>query len=192
MTHTDIVLRAHALGVVTHNASIMNAGACDFQLYNVYQPISLGFFTDAWNPDSFYERIKENADLDLLTFVLLDIKVNEPSKANKARFQKTSIHVDTAGWLAVSQLIETESLRHTSTLSPDTTLAIALSCVGGGRDNKNIVSGILTDLVDHAEDAFEDPLHSLVIVGKRLHRLEVEYAQDWRNTAKQVYGCALD
>lgn len=94
--------------------------------------------------------------------------------------------------LTVSQLIETESLRHTSTLLPDTTLAIALSCVGGGRDNKNIVSGILTDLVDHAEDAFEDPLDSLVIVGKRLHRLEVEYAQDWRKTVKQVYGCALD
>ncbi|PBK59330.1 hypothetical protein ARMSODRAFT_997861 [Armillaria solidipes] len=191
MTHTDItvtsLLRAHALGVVTHNASIMNAGACDLQLYNVCQPISLGFFTDAWNPDSFYERIKENADLDLLTFVLLDIKVNEQSKANKAqRPRYMSIR------LTVSQLIETESLRHTSTLLPDTTLAIALSCVGGGRDNKNIVSGILTDLVDHAEDAFEDPLDSLVIVGKRLHRLEVEYAQDWRKTVKQVYGCALD
>ncbi len=94
--------------------------------------------------------------------------------------------------LVVSQLIETEFLRQTGALSLIQHLAIALSCVGGGRNNKNIVSGILTDLVDHAEDPFRDPLHGLVIVGERLHCLEVEYAQHWKNTAKQVYGCALD
>ncbi len=100
---------------------------------------------------------------------------------------------------AVSQLIEIESLRQTGTLSPDTTLAVALSRVGGGSDNQRIVAGTLSDLVNHPEDAFGDPLHSLVLVGKRLHHLEVEYAQDfavdlerWRNTAKQVYRCALD
>ncbi|PBK93571.1 hypothetical protein ARMGADRAFT_1101686 [Armillaria gallica] len=161
MTHTDIVLHARALGAVTHNASIMNAGACDLQLYNFCRPISLLFFTDAWNSDSFYERIKENADFGLLAFVLLNIKVKEQSEANKTqRPRYMSIP------LVVSQLIETESLRQTGALSPDTTLAIALSCVGDGRNNKNIVSGILTDLVDHAEDPFGDSLHDLVIVGE--------------------------
>lgn len=83
MTHTDIVLHARALGAVTRNASIMNAGACDLQLYNFCQPISLLFFADAWNSESFYERIKENADFGLLAFVLLNIKVKEQSEANK-------------------------------------------------------------------------------------------------------------
>ncbi|KAK0493071.1 tetrapyrrole methylase [Armillaria luteobubalina] len=203
-THTDIILRARALGIpirVIHNASIMNAvGVCGLQLYNFGQTVSLVFFTDTWKPDSFYDRIKENTDLGLHTLVLLDIKVKEQSEENLARGRKIyepprymSIRQ------AVSQLIEIESLRQTGTLSPDTTLAVALSRVGGGNDNQGIVAGTLTDLVNHPEDAFGDPLHSLVIVGKRLHHLEVEYAQEfavdlerWRNTAKQVYGCALD
>ncbi|KAK0434158.1 tetrapyrrole methylase [Desarmillaria tabescens] len=203
-THTDIILRARALGIPTrviHNASIMNAvGACGLQLYNFGQTVSLVFFTETWKPDSFYDRIKENADLGLHTLVLLDIKVKEQSEENLARGRKIyepprymSIRQ------AVSQLIEIESLRQTGTLSPDITLAVALSRVGGGSDNQRIVAGTLTELVNHPEDAFGDPLHSLVIVGKRLHHLEVEYAQDfaidverWRNTAKKVYGCALD
>jgi len=59
-THTDILLRARALGIPTcviHNASIMNAvGACGLQLYNFGQAVSLVFFTDTWRPDSFYDR----------------------------------------------------------------------------------------------------------------------------------------
>lgn len=88
-THTDIVLRARALNIPTrviHNASIMNAvGACGLQLYNFGQTVSLVFFTDSWRPDSFYDRIKENADLGMHTLVLLDIKVKEQSEENLAR-----------------------------------------------------------------------------------------------------------
>lgn len=88
-THTDIILRARALKIptrVVHNASIMNAvGACGLQLYNFGQTVSLVFFTETWKPDSFYDRIKENADLGLHTLVLLDIKVKEQSEENLAR-----------------------------------------------------------------------------------------------------------
>ena len=88
-THTDIILRARALKIpvrVIHNASIMNAiGACGLQLYNFGQTVSLVFFTDTWKPDSFYDRIKENADLGMHTLVLLDIKVKEQSEENLAR-----------------------------------------------------------------------------------------------------------
>ena len=88
-THADIILRARALKIpvrVIHNASIMNAvGACGLQLYNFGQTVSLVFFTDAWKPDSFYDRIKENADLGMHTLVLLDIKVKEQSEENLAR-----------------------------------------------------------------------------------------------------------
>ena len=51
----------------------MNAvGACGLQLYNFGQTVSLVFFTETWKPDSFYDRIKENADIGLHTLVLLD------------------------------------------------------------------------------------------------------------------------
>ena len=86
-THTDIILRARNLGIPTqviHNASIMNAiGACGLQLYNFGQTVSLVFFTETWKPDSFYDRIKENAELGMHTLVLLDIKVKEQSEENQ-------------------------------------------------------------------------------------------------------------
>jgi diphthine synthase len=101
--------------------------------------------------------------------------------------------------LAVSQLLDIESLRSTGILDPDKTLAVALSRVGGGDDNQRIVAGTLRELLNHPKEAFGEPLHSLVIVGRRLHHLEVEYAsgfainnESWRRVAKDVYGCALD
>jgi diphthine synthase len=85
-----MLLRARALNIPTrviHNASIMNAvGACGLQLYNFGQTVSLVFFTDTWKPDSFYDRVKENADLGCHTLLLLDIKVKEQSEYNMARF----------------------------------------------------------------------------------------------------------
>ena len=64
----------------------MNAiGACGLALYSFGQSVSLVFFTETWKPSSFYDRIKENADLGLHTLVLLDIKVREQSEENLAR-----------------------------------------------------------------------------------------------------------
>ena len=40
---------------------------------------------ETWKPDSFYDRVKENADLGMHTLVLLDIKVKEQSIENLAR-----------------------------------------------------------------------------------------------------------
>jgi diphthine synthase len=101
--------------------------------------------------------------------------------------------------LAVSQLIEVEHSRQSGTLSPDSTLAVALSRVGGGEGHQRIVAGTLTEFSRQPPEIFGEPLHSLVIVGKRLHHLEVEYAQEfainkdsWRKVAKEMYGCALD
>jgi diphthine synthase len=78
---------------------------------------------------------------------------------------------------AVSQLLEIESIRKTGTLSPNDTLAIGLSRVGGGDGNEVIVCGTLAELSVHPPEAFGNPLHSLVIVGRRLHPLEVEYVE---------------
>ena len=98
---------------------------------------------------------------------------------------------------AVSQLLETEASRQEGILEPETTLAIALSRVGGDVDQQRIVAGTLKELLDHPAEAYGEPLHSLVIVGKRVHHLEIEYAEDyavdkasWRRVAKEVYKCA--
>jgi diphthine synthase len=194
----------------------MNAvGACGLQLYNFGQTVSLVFFTDTWKPDSFYDRVRENADLGMHTLVLLDIKVKEQSEENLARcifplrpvgrhlLWKNCIKVLRRGRKiyepprymsisqAVAQLAEVEDARRDGVLVPDQTLAIALSRVGGGPDNERIVSGTLAQLREQPPDVFGEPLHSLVIVGRRLHHLEAEYAAGFAVDATVVErGCA--
>ncbi|KAG1830115.1 Diphthine synthase [Suillus variegatus] len=207
-THTDLLLRARDLQIPTqiiHNASIINAVGCSgLQLYNFGQTVSLVFFTDTWKPDSFYDRIAENAKLGLHTLVLLDIKVKEQSEENLARGRKIyepprymSIPI------AVNQLLEIESIRKEGILDGDSTLAIALSRVGSipsGEDStddddgtQRIVAGTLSDLQVQPESVFGKPLHSLIIAGKRLHELEAIYAgafavnkENWNRIAKHT------
>lgn len=101
---------------------------------------------------------------------------------------------------AVSQLLEVEEMRGAGVLSPERTLAIALSRVGAQSEGEQrIVCGTLAELAAQDPSVFGNPLHSLVIIGKRLHELEVEYADafavdkdNWRSVAKTVYGCNLD
>jgi len=100
---------------------------------------------------------------------------------------------------AVSQLIEIENSLREGVFPPDTTLAIALSRVGGGEENERIVAGTLIELLNHPPENYGQPLHSLVILGKRLHHLEVDYAgefaidrQTWRKTASDVYNVSLE
>ncbi|KAJ1306202.1 hypothetical protein OPQ81_010911 [Rhizoctonia solani] len=212
-THTDMLLRARELGIPTtviHNASIMNAvGACGLQLYNFGQTVSLPFYTDSWKPDSWYDRVVENVEKGMHTLVLLDIKVREQSEENMARGRKI---YEPPRYMnpvtAVSQILESEVIRAASAsseepkahgyLKPESTLAIALSRVGSP-DNQRIVCGTLRQLSELAEEDFGEPLFSVVIVGKRLHELEVKYAEpwavdkaEWRRVAKEVYGARLD
>ena len=100
---------------------------------------------------------------------------------------------------AVAQLTEVEETRQGGVLVPDRTLAIALSRVGGGPDHERVVCGTLAQLREQPPDIFGEPLHSLVIVGRRLHHLEAEYAagfaldeMSWREVAREVYGCNFD
>lgn len=113
----------------------MNAvGACGLQLYNFGQTVSLVFFTDTWKPDSFYDRVKENADLGMHTLLLLDIKVKEQSEENLARYvtpiclliyaltrcvtqwpedlRAPTIHVDNAGRRAAQRYRRKTTARH--------------------------------------------------------------------------------
>ncbi|KAH7911384.1 diphthine synthase isoform b [Hygrophoropsis aurantiaca] len=212
-THTDLLLRARARGIATnviHNASVVNAvGACGLQLYNFGQTVSLVFFTDTWRPDSFYDRIRENRDLGLHTLVLLDIKVKEQSDENLARGRKI---YEPPRYMtvtqAVTQLLEIEEARNEHVLDPHTTLALAVSRLGAsGPIPQSIRAGTLSQLRDLDPAEFGPPLHSLVIVGRRLHDLEVDYARafaiptntngtdadadadsEWVRVSREVYG----
>jgi diphthine methyl ester synthase len=124
---------------------------------------------------------------------------------------------------AVSQLLEVESARTalatakskstaddddepTSTpalhgaLVAEHTLAISVSRLGSS--SQKFHCGTLADLNKLSEDnpeSFGPPLHSLVIIGKRLHDLEVKYMEahavdreNWRKVAQEEYGVKFE
>lgn len=74
-THTDLIIRAKEQGIkfqVVHNASILNAvGCCGLQLYSFGETISIPYWSDTWQPDSFYDKIKINIDHGFHTLCLL-------------------------------------------------------------------------------------------------------------------------
>ncbi|RKO97860.1 hypothetical protein CXG81DRAFT_15553 [Caulochytrium protostelioides] len=176
-THTDLVLRAKERHIPVRsipNASIMNAvGVCGLQLYNYGQTVSLVFFTDTWRPDSFYDKIKQNATLKLHTLCLLDIKVKEQSIENMARGRKI---YEPPRYMtvneAVAQLLEVEEKRGDGICGTNT-VAVGLGRVGC--NDQTIIAGTLEELLD-AEVG--PPLHSLVIAGQ-MHFLEAEMLKSY-------------
>ncbi|KAF3062023.1 Diphthine synthase [Daldinia loculata] len=179
-THTDLVLRARELSIPVQtvpNASIMSGiGATGLQLYNFGQTVSMVFFLDNWRPASFYDRIKENRSIGLHTLVLLDIKVKEQSLENMARGRKIyePPRYMTVGQCA-QQMLEIEEEKKEGVYGPES-LAIGAARVGG-REEK-FVAGTLKQLCD-ADEALGPPLHSLVLLGKRAHELERDYAREF-------------
>ncbi|KAF8537571.1 tetrapyrrole methylase [Trichophaea hybrida] len=177
-THTDLLLRARKLKISTrniHNASIMNAiGACGLQLYNFGQTVSMVFFLDNWRPSSFYDRIKENRDIGLHTLVLLDIKVKEQSWENMARGRKI---YEPPRYMTVAQcaqqMLETEEERGEKVYTP-ASLAVGVSRLGS--KDQRIVAGTLEQL---STADLGKPLHSLVLLGKRVHELEIDFIREF-------------
>jgi len=177
-THTDLLLRARSLSIpvsTIHNASIMNAvGACGLQLYNFGQTVSMVFFTDTWKPSSFYDRVKQNREIGLHTLVLLDIKVKEQSEENMARGRRI---YEPPRYMTVaqcaSQMLETEKTRGEGAYS-ESSLAIGISRLGSV--NQRFAAGTLEEL---SKFDMGPPLHSLVLLGKRTHELELDFVRDF-------------
>ncbi|TIA75123.1 hypothetical protein E3P92_00863 [Wallemia ichthyophaga] len=197
-THTDLLLRARNAGVPTrvfHNASIMNAaGASGLQLYNFGQTISIPFFTETWKPSSFVERIAENMRIGAHTLLLLDIKVKEQSVENLARGRKI---FEPPRYMSVSRaveqlltLLDEKAEGYSEDAYTRDTLAVSLSRVGA--EQQVIKAGTLRELAEVDEDAFGPPLHSLILVGKRLHDLEAEFGEafavgnGWKEGCKKL------
>ncbi|OJJ50025.1 hypothetical protein ASPZODRAFT_89785 [Penicilliopsis zonata CBS 506.65] len=177
-THTDLVLRARELGIETKNipnASIMSGIGCTgLQLYNFGQTVSMVFFTETWKPSSFYDRIKENAQIGLHTLVLLDIKVKEQSLENMARGRKI---YEPPRYMTVaqcaSQMLEIEEERQEGVYTPD---SLAVGAARVGAPDQKLVAGTLKEL---SEVEMGKPLHSLVLLGKRVHDLERDYIREF-------------
>lgn len=132
------------------------------------------FFTDNWKPASYYDRVKENANLGLHTLVLLDIKVKEPDLVAMA---KGRIRYDPPRFMTVAQcaqqMIETEEEKGDGICAKD---RLAVGVARAGAETEQIVAGTLEQL---AEIDMGRPLHSLVLIGKRMHEMERDYVSEY-------------
>lgn len=189
-THSDLVIRARELGIkveAIHNASVMNAvGACGLQLYQFGQTVSLVFFTDTWRPDSFYNKVMENRKIGLHTLLLLDIKVKEQSIENMARgrlIYEPPRYMDIA--TLAQQLLEIEEKRGEKAYTPDTP-CVAISRLGA--PTQSFKAGSLQELSEY--DAGE-PLHSLIMLGRQVHDLELDYLAEYCNDLEEFKKLVL-
>ncbi|RMD40217.1 hypothetical protein DV735_g4910, partial [Chaetothyriales sp. CBS 134920] len=170
-THTDLALRARAQAIpvrTVHAPSILTAigGATGLSLYNFGQTVSMVFFTETWRPDSFYDRVKENAVIGLHTLVLVDIKVKEPDlAAMPPRFMSVA--------QCARQMLEVEGVRKERAYGED---SLAVGAARVGSEEQRVACGTLKEL---AEIDLGPPLHSLVLLGRRTHELEKEYIREW-------------
>lgn len=177
-THTDIALRARKQKIpvqAIHNASILNAiGATGLSLYNFGQTVSMVFFTENWRPDSFYDRVKENAQIGLHTLVLVDIKVKEPDLHAMARgriIYEPPRYMSAAQ--CASQMLEVEERRKEGAYAAD---SLAIGAARIGSNEQTMVCGTLREL---SEADIGPPLHSVVLLGKRTHEMERDYIRDF-------------
>jgi diphthine synthase len=109
--------------------------------------------------------------------------VKEQSLENLARGRKI---FEPPRYMSIStaceQLLEIEEEKGFGICTPDT-LAVGLARVGA--DDEKIIAGTLEEL-RHVD--FGGPLHSLIIVGKHVHELEVEYLRGFVVNEKALEG----
>ncbi len=156
-THWDILQRAKEQKISTeviHNASIINAiGATGLQVYKFGKTTSIPFPKENFEPESFYNVIKENKSIGAHTLVLLDL---DP-KNNKFMSVNEAIEV----------LRKIERKRNEKVFLPKD-LCVGVARIGA-KDQK-IIAGTVTEVSDAD---FGAAPHALIVPGN-LHFMEEE------------------
>ena len=137
------------------------------------------FFTETWRPMSFYDRLVENSVNGLHTLLLLDIKVKEQSVENLVRGRKI---YEPPRFMTVSQaaeqMLEAEELFQKKVCNPSS-MAVGIARLGAS--NQQIVAATLGEL---SKSDLGGPLHSLILIGTKVHKLEAEYLQHYAQNPK--------
>lgn len=158
----------------------MNAiGCCGLQLYQFGETISIPYWTDTWQPDSFYDKIDANRKHGLHTLCLLDIKVKEPTLESlmkkkreymPPRFMSVSEAAD-----QLLQIIQKKREGGDVNLAFDeSTLFVGLARIG--HETQAIQACSLSDMKNCD---LGPPLHSLILPSTDLHPIEKEYLQQF-------------
>lgn len=178
-THSDLILRArekNAKVKVVHNSSILTAvGCCGLQLYRFGETVSIPYWSENWQPNSFYEKILSNRQRDLHTLCLLDIKVREPTLESIAKKKK---EYEPSRFMSVSeaatQLIEILEER-TNKVKEEAAVDKSSAVVGLARVGWDDQRIIVCSLERMSSVDLGPPLHCLIVPAATLHPLESEF-----------------
>ncbi|MBI4146363.1 diphthine synthase [Candidatus Woesearchaeota archaeon] len=162
-THWDILTRAKEQNIKTqvmHNASIVSAvGATGLQVYKFGKTTSIPFPRENYEPETFYDIIKENKSLGAHTLLLLDLWPEE----NKFMSVNEAIEI----------LRKVERKRNEKVFLPkDWCVGIARI----GSKDQQIVAGTVTVVSDVD---FGTPPHALIVPGK-LHFVEEDALKQFK------------
>ncbi|GAB6033022.1 diphthine synthase [Chamberlinius hualienensis] len=183
-THADLLLRAKKRNIsysVIHNASILTAvGCCGLQLYSLGETVSIVMWTDDWQPDSYFDKIEENASRGLHTLCLLDIKMKERTIENLMRNRPV---YEPPRFLTASQaakqlltIIERRTENGRTLVVNRNSRCVGLARVGS--PEQNIVYTTLEEMINID---LGPPLHSLVVIGSApMHPIEEEMLEMFR------------
>ncbi len=155
-THTDLWLRAKKENIrceIIHNSSVFSAVAeTGLQLYKFGKTSSIPFHDKSFEPENFYDAVKENMKIGAHTLLLLDLKPE----------QKKFMTVEEA----IRMLLAVEKKRKENVFREET------ACVGCARlgADSAIRFGKAKDV---AKENFGSPPYCLV-VPSRLHFVEEE------------------
>ena len=134
--------------------------------------MSIPFWADGWEPESFYDKIALNIERGMHTLCLLDIKVKEQSLENLMRGRKVyepPRYMSTRQ--AAEQLLAIASRR--SSEGKETPLNSETACVAVVRIGSDSQRLLTTTLAGLGTTDMGPPLHSIVIPGK-MHPMEEE------------------
>lgn len=177
-THVDILLRAKEKGIkfnVIHNASIMNAvGCCGLQLYSFGETVSIPFWTDSWEPDSFHPRIEWNRKRGLHTLCLLDIKVKEPTLESLTKKKREYMPPKFMTVAEASQILLSILEKRLKASIADISYNKDTKVVGLVRVGSPTQQIVYSSLEKMSSMDLGEPLHSLIIPGD-IQPLEGEY-----------------
>ena len=163
------------------------------------------FFTPTWRPTSWYDRLQENWALGLHTLILLDIKVKEIDlhqlalRGSCRRILLDDTVAESKGigeyakpkFMTVSECAlqmldvardanrtdqEGRGSTSTATASCCSAKTLAVGVARLGTDSQRIVSGTLEQL---SEIDLGEPLHSLVVIGRKCHELERDFVREF-------------
>ncbi|WFD00303.1 diphthine methyl ester synthase [Malassezia yamatoensis] len=210
-THSDLILRARTFQApgsdvetpvdvkIIHNASITTAlGSSGLAGYNFGQTISVPFWTDDWRPDSWLERIGENSQFGLHTLCLSDIKVREQSIEDMSRMGAEP-EANRRGEMIVAGTLG-ELLSYTEPtaeqLAQDEKDDEDFEEENPTASEKELDQRREVRATQRAIEFWGEPLHTLIVVGSRLHPMEVAYGRSlarpdsrWTQVAEEVYKC---